>query len=247
MMAATRSACAELVALIMLHPAFDDKTVQKMRSRKALRDYAAQFWVGMEDAVKWALAVVGGIRNGKVSQDELEYDPCMVKRELVWFLPKPGEWLPPMTLKDMGFDRPAKPRWNLSGIACSSESSEMIVRGYDGGTTGRVDYIDLLWYLLIGHLQAAAGSERQQAAARYIRSIGWSLFFCNGGDALLSHTYFIARMSHRELELLPDSDPLHEHILAEGRDVAQEYADMAKRLGDLWNKTGNWIVADCGP
>lgn len=242
LMAAIRSACAELVALIVLHPDFDDKTIQKMRSRKALADHASQFWAGKEEAVQWALTVVDGVRNGKVSQEELKWDPRISGKELAWFLPKLGEWLPPMTLKEMGFERPEKPKWNLSGIAYTSEMHPGFVVSVDSGTTGRIDDIDKLWYLLVGHLQAAAFSEQKEATARHIRSIGWSLFFYAGRDAMVSHSYFIDQMSRQALDLPPDNSTVHEHVLAEGGNIAQAYASMAKMLGMLWNKTGDWLI-----
>lgn len=64
----------KVVALVMLHPAFDDSAVT-CRQMRRLTDYAQRYGRGIDAKVHWALEVMAGVRTGKVSKDELCWNP----------------------------------------------------------------------------------------------------------------------------------------------------------------------------
>jgi len=232
LMASVRSACAEHVALLMLHPDFDDKTIRKLKYRKAMVDHAINITGGVDRRVKWALVVMHCILVGKVSQGEVELDPRMAETDLAWFLPKPGEWMPPMTLAEMGIEEPVRPSWDLTDIGKDLDGVKNIAMKFED-----------LWSLLVRYLQSAEGSEERLLAASHIRSIGWSLFFAGSRGALLGHANMIAQVSQGELVNRPsDDDELHRHMRASLLDIDSQYRLMSRTLGSLWNKTGDWVI-----
>jgi len=237
LMAATRAACGEAVALITLQPGFDGSTIGSMKKRRILADHAIKYWQGRESEVQWALAVLLGVRNGKVSQQELEWDPKMVSKDFVWFLPKPGEWFPPKTLNEMGIVLPMRPPLPQEKLA-SLEAKP------DSNVPTRLEDVIRLWYLLVAHVQTPVGTEAHESTIRHIRSIGWSLFFFGGKPAMMRHSMCVDFLSYY-LEDVPDAnDIVHQHLHDYGEDMGVHYQNFSQTLGIIWNKTGDWVFVD---
>jgi len=237
LMAATRNGCSELVALIVLQPGFDDDTIRRTKSRRELANHATRNLAGNEHLVKWALAVVLGVRKGKVAKLDLEWDPKGAAVDQEWFLPGPNEWLPPMGLEAMGIVLPMRPALPEAAM----QEMQMHSLMYTETREARLEDVIKLWYLLVVHLQGAEGSVKQSSAARHIRSIGWSLFFFGGHEALLGHQFFIKALASVPLDIPPDDDPLHDHLRAGGVNITNAYESLATRLCVVWNKTGDWV------
>lgn len=117
----------------------------------------------------WALAVVLGVRKGKVAQQDLEWDPSRAGTDYEWFLPKPGEWMPPMSLSAMGSTLPMRP------ALPEAKLHELQMRGglvYNHeGRQARLKDVIRLWYLLVAHLQGKEGSAQRNNAVRHIRPV----------------------------------------------------------------------------
>mmetsp|Transcript_21509 Transcript_21509/g.61833 ORF Transcript_21509/g.61833 Transcript_21509/m.61833 type:complete len:318 (-) Transcript_21509:168-1121(-) len=242
LMAAVRAGCAEIAALIMLHPHFDDKSVKKERERRALKKHALSFYPGgAPQLVHWALTVVDRIVVSKVSKQELEWDVGRALRDGVWFLPQPGEWMPPANLAEMHLPLPVRPMWNVSKLVDGGERRPSIVKT-KYGEVAFVAVLDQLWVLLVVYLQSADGSPERRAVVRHMRSIGWRLYFCCMGKALRSYLNFVFQMSRSMVDVPLDSDIQHKHMQARGS-VREQYLNMANILGGVWNKTGNFVIA----
>jgi len=238
--AAARSGCAEIAAALMLHPDFDYKTIRKPRLRKELVEHAHRYLQASEERVKWTLIVVEGILRGKVSQKEQEWDPACAAKDAAWFLPEPGEWMPPVVYEEMGLPKPEWPRWNLTGIAIAYNKRRFTVRTAEG-VIAHAGVLDRLWFLLVASLQADEGSDVRKIAARHIRSIGWHLFFSSGREALIMHSYFIARMSHNIFGRAP-AGALSENLCARGLDIDVAYRNFEQDLRNFWNRTGACVI-----
>jgi len=245
LMAAVRAGCGQLVAMLTLHPDFDDSTIRRNRQRKDLIDYAMRKneGLGREIAVSWAFAVLLGVRKGKVVQDELLYDPTLVTRDGEWFLPKKGEWVAPQTLGELGIElpmEPALPEPVLLDVLANEESH--LTRNLDAtGLQG--DVVERLWYLLATRIQAPEDSPRREFLDKHIRSIGWSLFFEGAKDAMLVHSMVIDLLSSFVHKVPGDGRAPDDYIsgVEDSADL-RKYRTMATTLHCIWNKTGTWLV-----
>lgn len=249
LMAATSAGCSEVVALLMLHPDFDDKTVRKRRLRTAVADHARRSAVAKNfvGEVNWALSVMEHILESKVSQEELSWDPKIATSGDVWYLPQPGEWVPAQTLEEMGMPERRQPDWKRAGIFDGEPGSGIMVT--DDGVVLRTDDFDKVWNLLAAFLQSPEGSEEHSAFQKHLRSMGWTNFFFGGRDALLATSYFVAKAS-RSPDLWNNcsvEDPAHRHIRAAGVDVRTIYRIMPSTLLTVWNETGDWVIAGRKP
>lgn len=242
LMAATAGGCSEFVAMLILHPEFDQTTIRKERQRTALRDYARSHRTAEEKFVNWALSVMDNIRLGKVSTQELEWDPMLAVTGNVWFLPKVGEWIPPMSPDEMGLPRDIEPTWDLDGIVYAMDAKRDLLFCLDDSTIRFADF-DRLWRLLVVYLQAAEGSELRQSCARHMRSIGWSLFFWHGRKGLLDHSYVVMEVSRTNIEIPSDDSPAHEHLRLHGNST-HVYRRMGETLSRFWDRIGDWLVVD---
>lgn len=238
--AAVCSGCPELVALLMLHPDFDDSTVRKMRHRKAFTDHVARNRRGAGKQVDWALRVVDGVRASKVSQTELERDSSLVHARQVWFLPQLGEWMRPMSLEEMGVDVSGMPDWNILGVADTTSREHGVMYSFSGANA-RISDFERLWHLLVAYARAEGEAETRASIVRHVRSIGWSLFFSGGMRALTGQMLFIAKVLESQVDL-PADHPVSRYMQAEGLDVSMDYQLMSNALGEMWNKTGDWVL-----
>lgn len=58
--------------------------------------------------VQWCLIVMHGIRAGKFSKGE-EKSAAEIASKFLFYLPQQGEWLPPVSMEDMGIQLPLRP------------------------------------------------------------------------------------------------------------------------------------------
>mmetsp|Transcript_129020 Transcript_129020/g.361009 ORF Transcript_129020/g.361009 Transcript_129020/m.361009 type:complete len:324 (+) Transcript_129020:41-1012(+) len=242
--AAVQGGCGELVALIMLHPNFDDALVRRSKLRKAMVEKAVDSGIHLhrEFEAAWAISVMVCVRNSKVAQDELREDPGLADMEM-WFLPSPGEWFAPQGLKEMGLELPMDPPLAEPVLDDVLSDEYKGVMHNIGPTSVRREVVERLWYLMVARIQSPEGSERRALVERHIRSIGWSLFFGASKNALHSHALVIellASFVHR----IPVAGGVEEHIPGTEESAAmKEYRQMAKTMKGLWNRTGNWWVS----
>mmetsp|Transcript_74166 Transcript_74166/g.214842 ORF Transcript_74166/g.214842 Transcript_74166/m.214842 type:complete len:320 (-) Transcript_74166:164-1123(-) len=242
LMVAVQSGCSEIAALIMLHPSFDDKTIKKEKQRKALLEHVKSLGKATSPIVDWALMVVDRISISKVSRKELEWDMVQALNDGVWFLPKHGEWLPPVNLTELQtrITLQRKPMWNFSDYIVKGEAGMQILEIQEGAFAF-VDALQHLWYLLLLYIQSDEGMIERRVARGHMRSIGWRLFFCCTTKSLTSHVLIMSRMAESVIDIPPDDDKVHEHMRARG-DIREQYMNMSHILARVWNKTGNWVV-----
>jgi len=245
LMAALGAGCGELVAWLMLHPAFDDATVRRNKLRKEMVTYAIKKseGLGRDKEVKWAIEVLLAVRSGKVVQEELAYDPRLMLRDGEWFLPKPGEWMAPRTLADLGIQLPLEPSLPepvLEDVVADGYTD--VVHNLDGSLVRR-DAVERLWYLLVSRIQEPEDSSRREFVDKHIRSIGWSLFFRGSKETMLTHSLVIDLLS-AFVHHAPGDDRHPEDRIPGAQDTAalRAYRHMAATLNAIWNMTGNWMV-----
>jgi len=229
------------VARFMLQPGFDESVIKKQRLRRDLALYTAGAMRGDLAKVEWALCIIDGIRIGRSAQSELSWDPSIAVTDGAWYLPQVGEWMPPMTFEEMGIVRPEKPDWDPVNVAFRTDLQRGIMYSA-GGLTARVETVEKLWYLMVAHLRAETGSERERATARHMRSIGWGLFFAGGKDAFIAHLLFLSKASRTMLEDATDEDQERELIRPQGLDAPIHYKFLPNAVSELWNRTGDWLI-----
>jgi len=240
--AATSAGCGQLVALIMLHPDFDLSTVRKERQRKDLAAYAMKRGGDLRPKrVRWAIMVVHGIRKGKVEGEELKWSVKGAVSDFVWFLPEPGEWMPPATLEEIGLGGEMRPEFPEAVISSNTLPDQSLVS--IGKAVARIVDLRKMWGLMIAHVQSPEGSERRAHVERHIRSIGWALFFNYGRGALGNVVECLGKLAVGPINVPDWEDEKHDHIRARGLDVLDEYRHMGHVLAAVWNRTGDWVVA----
>lgn len=248
LMASVRLGRPEHVALIMLHPGFDDSSVRTARQRRDLVLHASQDHpLERKPQVAWAVDVLLGIRKGKVIQDELALDPDMaVTRECHWFLPRPGEWVAPQSLAEMGIElpmEPALPESVLAGILKNEYTSfEYEIRG----DAVLPDVARKLWYLMARRMQMPRDDPQRGVLDKHIRSIGWSLFFSGSSDNMILHSLVIELLASHIEDVSGDDVARNtsgvEQSTGLGNTTVTGWQDMATVLNNIWNKTGNWLM-----
>lgn len=196
--------------------------------------------------LSWALTVMDGVMLGKVSVQDLEWNPMLAVTDNAWFLPRTGEWMPPLTRWEMGLPETVEPAWDLTGVVVAADKRRDIVY-CEGDITLRLTDFDKLWRLLVMYVQAPADSWEQASAVSFIRSIGWSLFFWHGSDALFDHSYIVIHVAQNKIEYPPEDSPVNEHLRSQGRNATEEYRQMGMGLRTLWDKIGDWVVVDMVP
>jgi len=246
LMAATAGGCSELVAWLLLNPGFDERTIKKPKLRLAVAEHAVQSSGVDEVDLSWALIVMDAVMLGKVSVQDLEWDPMLAVTDNAWFLPKAGEWMPPLSLWEMGLPETVEPALNLAGVVIARDERRDLAY-CEGEITLRFTDFDKLWRLLVMYLQAPPESWEQVSALNFIRSIGWSLFFWRGRSALFHHTCIMTYVVQNKVELPPENSPVNEHLRSQGRNATEEYRQMGMTLRALWDKIGDWVVINVVP
>mmetsp|Transcript_98197 Transcript_98197/g.274921 ORF Transcript_98197/g.274921 Transcript_98197/m.274921 type:complete len:340 (+) Transcript_98197:42-1061(+) len=247
--AAMRACNAELVALIMLHPAFDDSALKKPRDRRHMATYAFETADCESQDVEWTIFVMQSTHESKQQQAELAQDLGMALFDEAWYLPRPGDWFAPVSIEDLGGDALAKPQMAPGALAVfiASEVYSQLLHNVSSGAgplTGsalQIQMVEKLWHLCTRHVQSAPGSEDEKRTERQMRSIGWSLFFRGSKAALLLHYLVLEYLTaHIEEEDLPSGESgEHDHI---DGSVLDEYQSMAVAVDFAWDRLGNWVA-----
>jgi len=227
--AAVRAGCAQIAALIMLQPGFDLSTVQRVRQRKELTQYALRHAMPGRP-VKWALDVVQGVRIGLAAKDE------PAKRD-AWRLPPAGEWFAPASLDQMGIVLPVTPMVDEHVLMQAARGGYVETAQ---GVTARAEVVVRLWCMLVSYVQSPAGSARRSALARHVRSTGWTLFF-GSHTALGRLTFVVDLLAKGRVEGTAMGKPGPE-VAGNHSPISEEYGRMGMLLAELWNNTGDFVV-----
>mmetsp|Transcript_66272 Transcript_66272/g.185326 ORF Transcript_66272/g.185326 Transcript_66272/m.185326 type:complete len:311 (+) Transcript_66272:67-999(+) len=229
--AAVRAGCAQIAALIMLQPGFDLSTVQRVRQRKELMQYAMRHAMPGKQ-VKWALEVVRGVQIAIAAKD----DPELRAKRDAWCLPAAGEWFAPASLGEMGITLPVIPMVD----------EDVLLHGARGGyvewegVTARADVVVRLWCMLVGYLQSPVFSTRRSVIARHIRSVGWSLFF-GSPSSLARFTFVLDLLARGRTGATAAGKPALE-VAGNRSRISGTYRYMGMVLAELWNNTGDFVV-----
>jgi len=244
LMAAVRSGCPEIVALLMLHPGFDDKTVKKERQRKALAEHAKEADEESSTSANWAMTIVNSIVISKVFRQELKWDMVQAIHDGAWFLPVEGEWMPQLTLTEIRsqIGMPQRPARTFSDYTVEDSGGTQLVQTEDG-TFAIMEAVEQLWYLLLVYVQSAEDSPKRKVVTQHMRSWGWTLFFSCSSISLTYHIKVLRFMAESVTDIPPDDDEVHKHMRTRG-DVREQYRTMPSVLESVWNKTGDWIILE---
>jgi len=241
LMAASRRGCGQVVALIMLHPQFDMSTMRRVRQRKDLATYAKENGYPGGKQVEWSGIVVEGIHTGRVAREDVRMNARLSLTDRAWFLPEPGEWVAPATMEDMGLPDAFPPRLPEAYLLGMANPGGFVVT--HDGARARIGDLVPLWYLMVRYLQAAPASPERESAWRYLRSIGWTLFFSYGRGSLASNSRAVHELAQVDLDIPPDEDPVHDAMRARGANIVAEYRNMGVTLAQIWDRTGDWYIS----
>lgn len=247
--AALYAGCGEVVALIMLHPAFNHSGLTQEALRE-LRLHAPKDPESDWKAITWAFTLAEQFLARAPQQQESAPDPGSATRRQLWPLPAPGDW-PAALGPDLGISLPVKPALPtrvLEDFVTTTEFECLRHRVAHtkcplDGTRLWVDKVEHLWYLLVGMLQTPDDSPRADAIEQQIRSVGWGLFFRGSTGAMLLHCEVVKVLAGSLVQVPPMQDARHAHLAGTGAsDLLEDYRGLGRYLDIIWHGVGEWLA-----
>jgi len=95
-----------------------------------------------------------------------------------------------------------------------------------------------LWSLLVTNIQKP---HMKKDIRDEVRSIGWQVFFTGSKDAMHVHYDTLLHLGSCIEDVPSNHDGMHDHLIAEGCDVAQEYQLLGLVLQNMWSEIGTWL------